>query len=344
MNKKVTVAVGVAAAVAFAGVASANNTQTIMSSEAYVPLSIASGFVPEFVTQDCTSGGATGIGVVGNTGNCNGHGAVAASAAAGVDIGEGLPGYFNNPDMMPVFNTTVFNVGMEHSGYANIAPFASGLFRRSQGGAVGGRSNYFTGLMNAWTGLDEALTAGDKPMGVGTLAGDHTERELWIDQTVVGYVMSLDANGDSNYDQNFRAQLSWDGADLATSLAHIDQRLEQDLTLQDGGTPFEASKQTLQMAFAAASDTGATTNPDALPGGAANLGAGGSRSVAQLVTQDVEGWFFSCIGCDTPELGTTGHAFEPADQQYTFMPYTTTWNSVPTITHAPSAAEDPLRP
>ncbi|MBI5136754.1 MAG: hypothetical protein HZA24_11455, partial [Nitrospirae bacterium] len=47
MNKKISVAVGVAAAVAFAGTAMANNTQTVNSSEGYVDLAIAAAFVPE---------------------------------------------------------------------------------------------------------------------------------------------------------------------------------------------------------------------------------------------------------------------------------------------------------
>jgi len=333
MNRKVSIAVGVAAAVVFSGAAYANNTQTINNTDGYVPLSIARNFVPAFVTTMCTgSGGGTGLAVVGDTGNCNAHGLSAVAAAAGVDIGFGTPGYFGNPNMVPVFDTAVYMAGMEHSGYKLGMPFSNGLFSTAEGGAIrDGRASYFDGLMNAWTSLADAQTSGTRPIGIGELAGDHTQRDLWIDQTVVGYVTSLGFQDLSNFDLNMRSQLSWNGSDLITSLAHIDQRLEQDLTLDDHGTAFDAMRQTLQMAFAADSDTGATTNPNGLPGGSIHGVNGG---LGQLVTQDVMGWFFSCINCDTPELGTTGHAFEPMDQIYTFMPYTSTWRSVPSIIHA----------
>jgi len=333
MNRNVSMAVGMAAAMVFSSVAHANNTQTINNSSEYVPLSIAMGFVPAFVTTMCQSAsGATGLAVVGGSGSCASAGLMAVAAAAGVDIGAGIGGYFGNPNLVPVFNSAAYLAGMEHSGYKLAAPFSNGLFTTADGGAIrDGRSSYFDGLENAWADLAEAQVDGDRPMGVGELGGDHTLRELWIDQLVVGYVESLDPEDNPNYELNLRSQLSWNGSNLTNALAHIDQRLEQDLTLDAGGNPFEASRQTLQMAFAADSRTGATTNPGGGSGGSVHTETGG---LGQLTTQDVNGWFWSCINCDTPDLGEAVHAFEPLDQVYSFMPYDTSWRSVPSIQHA----------
>jgi len=369
MNKKVSIAVGVAAAVAFTGTAMANNTQTINSSEAYVDLSIAAAFIPEFVTADCSAalGGNNDrldpLSVAGDgSGNCNDHGAVSSANAAGTTIvfangggTEANGGYFNNGDMMPVLTFDTWSGGIQHAAWKNDPPFSSGLmsFDRSDG------SSYFAGLDIAWTGYTEPAGGHSEfPMGAPQLPGGaESVREEWVDQTVVGYVQSLDTGGASNYDQNFRSQLSWIGTGLgvgneASTYAHIDQRLEQDLTLDDGtnglGLAFEASRQTLQTAFAVNSNTGYTTDPEA--GASGGSGVEGSitavtgqgttlnttgSGLGQLVTQDVEGWFYSCLNCDSTTNNVT-HAFTPFETSLTFMPYTNTWRDLPSISHGSS--------
>ena len=328
MNKKISIAVGVAAAVAFTGTAMANNTQTVNSSEGYVDLSIAAAFVPEFVTADCSSP------IGGNTGNCNDHGAVAAGNAAGTTIvfagggTEANAGVFANPDMIVVLDNAVWTAGVQHSAWTNAAPFSSGLmsFDRSDG------SSYFAGLTNAWTGYDDAAAKGEFAMGAPIMSdGSEAVREEWVDQTVVGYIESRTTpiTGGINYEQNFRSQLSWVGSNVATAAAHIDQRLEQDLSLDDGGLAFEASRQTLQTAFAVDSGPNATTDVEIGEGSTAGGGIG------QLVTQDVEGWFYSCLNCDST-TNAVSHAFTPFETSLTFMPYTNTWRDLPSISHGAS--------
>ncbi|MDH5528287.1 MAG: hypothetical protein OEY97_13405 [Nitrospirota bacterium] len=160
--------------------------------------------------------------------------------------------------------------------------------------------------------------------------GDYycTAREQWIDQTVVGYVTSLDKDtGAKELTQNFRSQITFEpvtpiGPDLLT---YVDQRLEQSVEL--GQAQFTAERQTFQQAFQVQSRLVAFQNPVSLQWG-------------QLVSQDVEGYLFTCVNCDTPELIASGgsHAFDPyvTTDQITFIPYTSQWHSVPSIVHAPN--------
>ena len=172
-------------------------------------------------------------------------------------------------------------------------------------------------------------------------------RDVWVDQTVVGYLQAWEElGGDQSITQNFRNQTTFD-AHLILDAANTrnDQRWEQSVELSATGTSvsndaadgilgnletYNGSRQTMQSAM--------ETLGDSSGGLATHLG--------ELITQDVNGYFFSCVNCDTPELELAGatHAFEPTQQTLFFMPYTTQWNVIPTITHAPSAAEDPLRP
>ncbi len=351
-----------AAAVAFTGTAMANNTQTINQSEGYVDLSIAAAFIPEFVSVDCTTAlGSTG-------GNCNDHGAVAAANAAGTTIvfagggSEANAGYFNNADMMPVLNMDTWSGGIQHAAWKNAPPFSSGLmgFDRSDS------SSYFAGLDLGWTGYSKPGSGrgSEIPMGAPIMpGGSESARDQWVDQTIVGYVQSLTAPGTGtvNYEQNFRSQLSWMGTSLpgiASTFAHIDQRLEQDLTLTDTPRAFEASRQTLQTAFAVNSRTGATTDPE---GGQAGAGSGvegaiglesnlppgktvvetqaqaDTEGIGQLVTQDIEGWFYSCLNCDST-ANNVSHAFTPFETHLSFMPYTNTWRDLPSISHGGAAS------
>ncbi|MBI5137372.1 MAG: hypothetical protein HZA24_08580 [Nitrospirae bacterium] len=346
MNSKLASAVGAAAAaaVAFAGSAMANNTQTINNSNGYVDLGVAAAFVPAFLTDHCTSA------IGSNTGNCNEWGSIAAGNASGASIivlpgggTQAAAGYFNNPDMMPILDMAAWANGIENAAWNNAAPFSSGLMSwdRSDG------SSYFAGLTLGWTGYSDAAS-GIRPMGAPVMpGGGESVREQWIDQTVVGYIESLATLGGSNLDENFRSQLSWIGTALPGTLAtyaHIDQRLEQDLTLDETGLAFEASRQTLQLAFAVNSNTGATTDPNGLGAGGSGLAGGigsdpvgfnGTSGIGQLVTQDVQGWFYSCLNCEST-LNNVSHAFTPFDQSMTFMPYDNTWRNLPSIAHGQS--------
>jgi len=250
MNKVVSVSVGVAAAVAIGGAAMANNTQTINSSQAYVDPAIAAGFVPAFLTDECTAFIGTQVG------DCSDWGAIAAGNAAGTTIvlasggTEANAGYFNNPQMMPVLDAGTWAGGIQHAGWDNASPFSSGLMSwdRTDG------SSYFAGLDVSWTGYSDAANGrGEIPMGAPQMGGAESARDEWVDQTVVGYIESLDAASASNLDQNFRSQLSWIGQTLPGALstyAHIDQRLRsqsiptpvpppilRELALADPGCP-----------------------------------------------------------------------------------------------------------
>ncbi|MBI5137527.1 MAG: hypothetical protein HZA24_09390 [Nitrospirae bacterium] len=325
-------------AVLCAPAAKANNTQTVNGSDVPLDLTTITAFTPLFVQTQCTA-------VAGGTGNCDQFGAVTAGNAGGTTIiylgGTEAPnGYFNNPDMMPVLNLDVWSGGIAGAAWNNAAPFSSGLMSwdRSDG------SSYFAGLTLAWTGYADAAANPTMPMGAPLMPGGaESVREEWVDQTVVSWVETLDALGNTTHVQNFRNRLSWMGSDVATSWAHVDQRWEQLLMLDPNGLAFEASRQTIQQAFAVGSPTGATTDPDGIaPAGTGQTGQIGvdpagwnnTTGVAQLVTQDVEGWFYSCLSCDSQNRLVI--AFTPMFQPITFMPFDPLWINVPSISHGAS--------
>jgi hypothetical protein len=349
MNRKISIAIGTAAAVAFTGAAMASDLVTINSSEGYTAIG-SEAFLPGFLRNDCghQDGSAT-YGFI--SGSCPEHGQTMVSLAAN-------GGFWTGGDAVPVHENN------EASGYQMLYgigdAFDNGLFRTDG-------TSYFSGLTLGWDTVGDALNNGpDLPMGAPTTSGAN-EREQWIDQTVIGYVetkLDTDGNqgnggeGPTTLAQNFRTSLTFTGGETDITLAsnHIDQRLEQmvELTLGSNnpngttGEPgnaneFEASRQTLQMAFAldAASNpagdggaglgSGTTTDPDQ------NNEAHGPEQQGQLVSQDVEGFFFSCMNCDTAqlELAGTAHAFTPIGIDAHFMPYVAGWQTVPTVVHAP---------
>lgn len=365
MKKIISIAVGVAAATTVAGTALANNTQTVNSSEGYVAPEIATAFIPEFVSGDCTAALGYSTTTAGGTvaGDCNGHGTVAAANAAfgsgayNISPTETTAGYFDNPDMMPILNLAVWTGGISSAAWKNAAPFSSGLMSWGMHGVMdrADGSSYFAGLTYGWTGYSDAAANPEVPMGAPIMAGgSESARDQWVDQTVVGYITSMKTAGstnpaDLNYIQNFRSQLSFETMDIS----HIDQRLEQDLGLNDGtstggnaGAAFEASRQTLQTAFAVNSDAnGVNEGFISISGGAgggpagATIGNAANQGIGQLVTQDVEGWFYSCLNCDTTTPGV--HAFTPTHVNLTFMPYTSGWNVAPSISHGVSGGNGP---
>jgi len=336
MNKKITVAVGAAAAVAMGGVAFASNIYTINASEGYIA-GAGAVFLPKFITEECgalAGGNSTQSGVnngsnpiPGATSGCANHGHEVAALGASMGL-LGMP-------YVPAFNNT------EASGYilsASDVAFDNGLFSRTNVAATGRNVNYFSQLDNAWTGTygDSGTVTPDQAIGAN-LSTDGV-RDKWIDQTVVGYVVSKNVNvtsttaqavlGGDALRQNMRSQLSWLGGTTATATVVIDQRLEQSVAL--GQAAFEASMQTLQQAIQTNGGS-VSINPDSTPGTVAN------GKIAQLISQDVEGYLFSCMNCDTAQLLATGvtHAFNPADVG-AFIPYHTAWHAVPTIVHAPN--------
>jgi hypothetical protein len=146
-------------------------------------------------------------------------------------------------------------------------------------------------------------------------------REQWVDQVVVGYMESFDDPNNpttSLMQQNFRSQMNFDPTQqLSLARTLSDFNMEQDVTL--GGNAFEGSRQTMQQAFSAAS------TPSIIF----------SMSLGQLVTQDTQGWLYSCLNCDST-LNSVSHAFTPTDLNLTFMPYTNTWRDLPSISHGES--------
>ncbi len=172
------------------------------------------------------------------------------------------------------------------------------------------------------------------------LTANCNAREQWIDQTVVGYVEAWEAlGGDAHFAQNFRSQVGYDPTfSVLTSGTQVvtDFRLEQSVELSgafttegsdpgDATTPGDnmdgvAGRQTFQQAFGGLS----------APGFGGLLG---SRTIGQMVSQDVQGYFSSCLNCEQP--GGLSHAFDPAKQDLTYMAYQSGWDVVPTIVHAP---------
>jgi hypothetical protein len=353
MNRKISIAVGTAAAVAFTGAAFASDLVTINSSEGYTTVG-SEAFMPGFLRADCghQDGTATYAFI---SGSCPEHGQTVVSLAAN-------GGFWDGGDAVPVYETDA----LEASGYSMLkAPngdvrgdaFDNGLFRTND-------TSYFSGLSYGWDTLGDALgvnagKAPDAPMG-GPTGTDANVREFWVDQTVIGYVETLrDTDGnqgnggeaETTLAMNFRTSLTFTGStDLTGELGvsnHIDQRLEQMVELVDGSNnpnavpgmtdpaAFEASRQTLQQAFALDAGSGIgsannTTDPDAN----ADLH---EENMGQLVAQDIEGFFFSCLSCDTAALETLGgsHAFTPEAIDAHYMPYVAGWQTVPTVIHAP---------
>jgi len=360
MNRKISIAVGTAAAVAFAGAAMASDLVTINSSEGYTAVG-SEAFMPGFLRADCghqpgaPGGGSPGDATYGFlSGNCSGHGEVNVGNAAGL-TGPDNGNFWTGGDSVPAPTGND-----EASGYTMLHgqgdAFDNGLFRTDS-------TSYFSGLNLGWYTIGDAVAVPDAPMGAAT-GPTSSAREFWIDQTVIGYVetkLDTDSNqanggeGDTTLAQNFRASITQVGStDLNLVKNHIDQRLEQmvELTLGSNNIPngttgapgnanqFEASRQTLQMAFAL--DAGGTAT------GGAGFGPNNTtdpdqnnqaheESQGQLVSQDIEGFFFSCINCDTSLLeGTDGaHAFTPEAIDAHYMPYVAGWQTVPTVTHAP---------
>jgi len=330
MNRKITLAVGTAAAVAFTGVASASDMLTINQTEGYVGSGLAANFIPTFVGDDCDAV----LGATSTTG-CADHGFhMVAQAVMGIFWSSGMAvPLFPSPDPDEDQWALVGPTGSN--------PFGSGIFRENG-------TSYWTGLNFACNTVDDAngVTGALNCAGMGAppdydppgpnTAGGQTRQQEWIDQTVIGYVESIrDANGDDQPDtggdvtlaQNFRIQFNMTGTSLQAGAvgSHIDQRLEQMVEL-DGATGFmdgDASRQTLQQAFGVNASSSGNPTAD---------GGGGHFMLGNLVAQDIEGFFFSCMSCDS-DVNSGDHAVTPSLIEVRYQPYLTGWDVVPTITH-----------
>jgi hypothetical protein len=351
MNRKISVAVGAAAAVAFTGTAYASDLLTINQSAGYLNDAASQAFMPWFVTGggDCNAApGDT------STVGCPDHGAELVSQAAGL---FGHPNFFSGGDAVPALS------GSPQDSWALVAhttdnPFMSGLFHTD------GTSSFFSGLTWACDTAAEAEAGGcfgmGAPSSTAQIGGDDiTLQESWIDQIVVGYVTSQrntdgDLNnggeGDITLAQNMRVSFNQTAGIQGVGSgigAHIDHRLEQMVEL-DGATgsvdnagpelPIgpsgasgqglgtNASRQTMQQAMV--TDVLSTGNPTSTfdPGDA------GLVMMGQLVSQDIEGFFLSCMNCDNGLNGPT-HGVTPEFIDVRYQQYTSGWNVVPTITH-----------
>ncbi len=158
----------------------------------------------------------------------------------------------------------------------------------------------------------------------GLVANNCNIKDQWVDQVVVGYIESFDDPNNptaSLLKQNFRSQVFQDQSNPLGPFTEIltDFRLEQDVTL--GQAAFEASRQTFQQTLATV--------------GNGAFGTMQGDNIGQLITQDVEGWFYSCLNCDST-VNNVSHAFTPILQGMEFMPYTNTWRDLPSISHGAS--------
>ncbi len=337
MNKKIAIAVGSAAAVAFTGAAFAADLEIINSSEGYGSPMMAGKFVPPFIAADCQANPST-LNITGWSGvtasttlACNDHGDHILHSAATWD-------FFGNEDLVPQQDSN-WGMGVNAAppgswGFAMIDPFGYGL-----GLADGDGVSYFNGLTDAWTNQLDAQNNPERAMGTPggrlRMMGHESHREFWIDQTVVTYVQAWESLGGSDeFAQNFRSQLSWRGAVTDEAASHIDQRLEQSVGL--GQAAFEASRQTLQSAFAVTSSGANTTTDVEVAEGDIDAGLAGD-GIGQLVAQDIEGFFFSCMNCDSQDMvdSSVTHAFAPDPTTVWFQDYQSGWNVVPTVVHAP---------
>ena len=279
------------------------DTHITNKSDSYVDENIATLFVPNFVMNVCVP-------------NCDAVGDDAMLQAA-------QNNFFSSTYLVPELDET------PESGYLleqlNDA-FSTGLF-------VSGGGSYFNGLEGAWTNIDDAIATPGMPMAAPISMGAIGElRENFVDQTVVGYVSAWTSlGGDDHFAMNFRSQLSWDpsGADPADAIARIDQRLEQSGEL--GEPAFTASRQAFMQAFDIASGVNTTFDP--------TVNEGIANSLAQLVAQDIEGYLFSCMNCDSTDLALSGvtHAFEPSQplDDLSMIVFSSDWDQVPTISNFP---------
>ncbi|MDH5528014.1 MAG: hypothetical protein OEY97_11990 [Nitrospirota bacterium] len=321
ISRHLSIAMGAAAAAAISGGATAADLGTVNGTASYADPAVAASFLPAFLASCAAPAGGTSTASDTITMHmagpaCSAHGNRALMAAA-----EGR--FFQGAAFVVPFGNT------ENSGYSTLTDpgFDNGLFDAVTG-------SYFNGLNLAWvTQADADRNQGGSPslpMGAPTTTTAN-QRTEWVDQLLLGYVTSIDTNGvpDDRLNQEFASGLSWmGGLDPASAKAVIDQRLAQQVAL--GGEALQASRQTFQQAIRTlSSGSSATTSPD--------LAMGNATDLAQMVAQDVEGYLFSCLNCDTAaRIGSGGsHAFAPADWEYAFVPYVSNWNTVPTITRPP---------
>ena len=346
MNRKISIAVGTAAAVAFAGAAMASDLVTINSSEGYTAVG-SEAFMPGFLRADCGHHDPNQATYGYLSGDCSEHGMVNVMNAAGFTTGDN-GNYWTGGDSVPIGAE-----GSQASGYQMLNgvgdAFDNGLFRTDG-------TSYWTGLSYSWNSIGDAVADPAAPQGSHNPGPFSTGHDWWLDQTVIGYVetkLDTDSNqanggeGDTTLAQNFRASITQVGStDLNLVKNHIDQRLEQmvELTLGSNNIPngttgapgnanqFEASRQTIQMAFAV--DSGPNLTTDHTTG---SLNGHDPEVFGQLVSQDIEGFFFECINCDTQTLIDAGveHAFTPEAIDAHYMPYVAGWQTVPTVVHAP---------
>jgi hypothetical protein len=169
-------------------------------------------------------------------------------------------------------------------------------------------------------------------------------RDQWMDQVVTGYVESWEIlGGDQHFAQNFRSQVGYDPtATVLDSGTEIwgDFRLEQSVELSgaftsNGSDPGDtitpgdnmegiASRQTFQYALATES-----TDEFGWLYGNRQVGEG----IGEMVSQDVQGFFMSCLNCEQNVPGGNMHGFTPAVLDLVYQPYVDGWTEIPTIAH-----------
>jgi hypothetical protein len=166
-------------------------------------------------------------------------------------------------------------------------------------------------------------------------------RDQWVDQTVSGYIEAWGIlGGDAHFAENFRSQIGYNPAAAildSGTLTATDQRIQQSVELS-GAFTTEASDPGDAISPANLDDVaGRQTFEQAMRTLSHPSLEGINVDFDQMVSQDVNGYFLSCLNCDTAttEALNQEHAFTPAKLDLTFMPYAAGWQTVPTVIHAP---------
>ncbi|MFQ5508327.1 MAG: hypothetical protein ACE5FN_03210 [Leptospirillia bacterium] len=338
------------------GTVFAGQTVTTNTSTGYVDAASVAPLVADFVRNECNAplNGTSSGGALTDACTVRGEAAVLSTSAGELwDVGAFVPrvsslpsgGWWNSSNET-AFNNNIFS---DQNGDGTLDSY---YFN-----GIGMATNGSSGVN--WTDIADAIAAPSLPLGaptVASIADAVNVRDFWIDQVVVGYVVSKgdnaawggnenqmgDATEATTLIQNFRSQLGSIGVDPADYLTLVDQRLEQSVALSPTAA-YEARLQVFQQAFGVASgyDDGSgyngnvTTDPSINEGSLAlSVAAGDPNGLAQMVSQDIMGYFFSCMNCDSLNV-PTAHRFEPPYTPPDFIPWDPNWDHVPTIQHGP---------
>lgn len=280
--------------------AMASETYTINASEMYKN---GDAFVHKFATEDCTASVST-------MGTCNEHGMHAVMKWANDTFFDGMGDSSLGTGMVPGYDASAgggYDLSGNFNAFATVdSPTSGQLLSLS--------------LPADWVAA--LRTNGSAPLTAPTSINNVTEmeeREMFIDQILIGYVETGDSFamnfrtqltfGDSNYNPRMDAdnftRTDCAGAMMAANCATIiDQRLEQGDTdmenlIGDGNYGGDAASSqgderiisAFQQNFSAVGNVGNVSNTN-------TEGMGGmGMTQDQNIEQNMEGYFYSCMNC-----------------------------------------------